>query len=243
MQRIEREKDRRALCRARAALTRNRAAGQRKAPGQQAHLHRRVDRRADIDIPQRAAKLQKTAEQQRVQQRMMRRIRACDHLTQLIRHIVGKRAGKSHAKHRHIAGQNEQERPSRAETLLLSHRARIAAFQQHGKQRRNRPDEQRRRQQRIAQMNMPIVLRLPAKGSEEGVHRPAQQTDGQFSPVQFSQHAALSLPKSIGSVSQRAQKGNLRVCAPRVSRKLTQSKQRFSRISAFLSYFCHIPAL
>ena len=98
----------------------------------------------------RAAKLQKTAEQQRVQQRMMRRIRACDHLTQLIRHIVGKRAGKSHAKHRHIAGQNEQERPSRAETFLLSHRARIAAFQQHGKQRRNRPDEQRRRQQRIA---------------------------------------------------------------------------------------------
>ena len=47
--------------RARAALTRNRATGQRKAPGQQAHLHRRVDRRADIHIPQRAAKLQKRA--------------------------------------------------------------------------------------------------------------------------------------------------------------------------------------
>ena len=243
VQRIEREKDRCLFRRPRAGLPRNRAAGQRKAPRQQRHLQRGIQRRAEVDIAQRAAKLQQPAQRQRVQQRMMRRICARDHLPQLIRHIVGERTGERDAEHRHIAGQNKRERPPRAECFFLPQRARIAALQQHGEQRRNRPDEQRCNQQRAPRPDDPAVLGLPAKGGKKRVHCAANQADGQLSAVQFLEHAAPpSLFLSV-SVSQQPQKGNcglLRGAIRALSRNF--GAEIFAEFR-FSSYFCHIPAL
>ena len=194
-------------------------------------------------MAQRAAKLQQPAQRQRVQQRMMRRIRARDHLPQLIRHIVGERTGERDAEHRHIAGQHERERPPRAEWFFLPQRARVAALQQHGEQRRNRPDEQRRDQQRAPRPDDPAVLGLPSKGGKKRVHRAAKQADGQLSAVQFLEHTAppsLFLPVSV---SQRPQNGNCGLSARRNPRPFAQFGAEIFAEFRFSSYFCHIPAL
>ena len=116
---------------------------------------------------------------------------------------------------------NANARPAR-NVFFPPQRARIAALQQHGEQRRNRPDEQRRDQQRAPHPDDPAVLGLPAKGGKKRVHRAANQADGQLSTVQFLEHAAPPFPLSPCKCITTAAKGQLRAFARRNPRPFAQ---------------------
>ena len=86
---------------------------------------------------------------------------------------------------------------------------------------------------------MPIVLRLPAKGSRRGrtSPRPADRRPV-FSRAVFAACRALPSKCLSGKCITTGAKGQPPgFCAPRVSRKLTQSKQRFSLDFRFFIIF------
>ena len=71
MERVQRKEYRRPPARARAALTRNGCASQRKTACEQHHLQPCIQRRADVDVPYTLSQLQKPIQKERMQQRMM----------------------------------------------------------------------------------------------------------------------------------------------------------------------------